>query len=170
MTKALASLGVTMAAVGVLSMATALPSVQSKFVDHPGWSDCWRLIAMGQAGFSLGLLGFIFFHFMQARIDKADSFIRPIMLVAIAYFLLTLFVGLELASLLGVAWVTWRTPLAFVAFGLSDIGLSMLLVRFRLIARRVHDTDATVRIAITDTSKPGPDIDLENGKQIDHAT
>ena len=144
------------------------PSPSERIFSLPGsyTEDIFRVVSMGLCGLTLGFLWFISSAFRSLNIDQNDRLIRPLSGVALSYFLLTLFSGLDMLSRFGTNYMTWRMPVASAAFLISTVSLWVLLNRIRYIARRAQQTNSTVKITVSDTSKPGPDIDLATGQDI----
>jgi hypothetical protein len=135
-----------------------------------GLEDASRLVVMSLAGVTLGMLFLLAQQFSKLTIDRRDRLTYPLGGLSIAFFLLTLFVGLEIASRLRLEYITWRTPLAALAYIISTFSLSVLLIRTRKVVRRANSTHATVRMTLTDTAQPGPDVDLTDGTKVIHDT
>lgn len=125
-----------------------------------------RVVIMSFAGISLGMLALIVRGFTRLHIDKTDRLMKPLGGLCISYFLMSLFICLELTQRLNNPMLTWRTPFAAVTFGISLICLYLILKRLRPMAHRALATNATVKVTAIDTGKPGQDIDLGNNNKV----
>jgi hypothetical protein len=129
-------------------------------------ADLIRVVVLAQAGIALGFMFRIVLYFYQAKLDKNDRLLYPTATVCMIYVGCVFYIAADLASRLDFdgkhfnTFMTWRTPLAFVLFGASDIALYVLKVRLSGMIGRAIGEGATVKVTMTDTSKPGPDIDL----------
>lgn len=150
--------------VGVAGVALFLD--QTEIPLRSRTADAWRVFVMAQAGIALGLLGAIVWQMGLAKISPKDRLIRPLAMVGCAYFLMTLFIGFELAGRWNQGHISWRTPLAMAAFFLSDFGLLLLMLRVGRAVHKSQETGGSVKLTITDTSRPGPDIDLETSGHV----
>lgn len=126
-----------------------------------GIADGLRAIIMAQTGWSLGLLALIVQRFASVSLDKKDHFTKALGFLAISYFLLTLFCGLDIVSRLGYEWISYRTPLAFIAFAISDIALVLLFNRVTDILAGANSRHATIKVTLVDTHTPPGVIDLD---------
>lgn len=144
------------------SMITA----QTTFELSPAYSDFLRVCVFTLAGVSLGFLSLIVLKFRKLHISKDDRIMRPLAAFALSYFLLTLFISLEIFNQRGLN-VTWRTPFAGAAFA---IGLPSVVIIKRRITEALEAADeneSRIKLTIMDTGKPGLDIDLVHGKTAD---
>lgn len=145
---------------------TALIGAMGLAANDPHWrmpgrlEDIWRLVVLGLAGLSLGFMVCIAQHCIALRVDPADNLIRPIGALGISYLLLTIFVGFHMIAMLEEPYITWRTPVAFIAFLVSCLSLFTLTRRIGRMVSKAKNTRAVVKLTMMDTGKPGPDVDL----------
>jgi hypothetical protein len=114
-------------AIGVMTV------VQTIDIYLPGpLEDVWRIIVCAQAGLTIALMAFAGFQFVfQVHIDRRDVLFRPIAALCVSYAILISFAAVEIAQ--RSSWhapLSYRTPIAFLAFIIGD--WSLLLLIFRL--------------------------------------
>lgn len=154
--------------------ATALSSVGVAAlifvpISLPGrGEDICRMIVVSQASLALGFLFRIFFSMLPLRFENAEKIKTFICLIFLSYFFLTVFVVAEILSVWSHNILTWRTPLAFFSFSLSDVALYKLMIQMSKVIKVADQEQAVLRLAIMDTSKPGPDLDLTGKIQNVH--
>ncbi len=115
--------------------------------------DFWRILVMDQAGFAIGLLAILIYEFAKSGVDIHDRVVRPLGLLSFAYVLLTFSTSLEVAGRFGHQSITWRTPLAFVAFAISDLALLRLLWLVRPVARSARLHHSAVKMVVQETEQ-----------------
>jgi hypothetical protein len=124
-----------------------------------------RAVVLAIAGFSvviesvlIGNIASLTFH------DQTSRAADPLRWIASACFGFCIYIGLDMSDrIIHGESLSFRTPLAFFVLAAFVSGV----YRFNAnviapVAKRARDTGATVRIVATDTSKPGPDIELNN--------
>lgn len=152
--------------IGIIVIAGAAASPEMQWTLAGPLEDACRISVLALAGLTIGLLILIGDQMSRLKIDKTDSFFWPLTGVAISYILLLIFAAIELGSRIKVPYMTWRTPLGAAIFITSVVSLTTLLRRVSRIVRQAQKTDATVKMTMTDTSKPGPDTDLVTGTTV----
>jgi hypothetical protein len=123
-------------------------------------ADSWRIVAFTLAGATLGFLVLILYKFNRLRMSRDDELGRLAAWLAVSHFLLVLFSALEVVNRVGNPVITYRTPLAFVAFVIGFPVMWKIKRRLSEAMILAKKTDASIKLTITDTSKPGPDVDL----------
>lgn len=149
----------TVVIVGGASVALSLSGITAD-VPQPVADGC-RVMYFALAGITGGLMAFVLWEFHKVRIDPSDRFLRPLGRVGLGLFLCVTFMAAAITEHMGESLLTWKTPYAIVACVVVVVGLGQLLFSLRKVSGNAKDTDATVRMTLTDTSKPGPDIDLD---------
>lgn len=157
--KVLISTAVVMGTAGVaMSMSDwQLPMSQQA-------ADCWRVVAFALSGVAGGLMGCCMVQFWRMRISPADKFLRILGGLAVVYFLLSLFVSVEVGDRWNTHAITWRTPYAIYIFSTSIYLLLKLFSRLQKTSQRAQARDAEVQMTICDVSNPGARVDLSSGK------
>lgn len=126
-------------------------------------ADTLRVLVMTEAGITAGLLALIMWVYAKARIDPRDRLIRPLALFCFSCFLWCMYIALDMLGRTvgrgGDQQITWRTPVGFTSMGLAIVGLGKLLARVSKYLDKA-DPDSVLKVTVTDTGKPGPDIDL----------
>lgn len=121
----------------------------------------WRTITVVLAGASLGFMTSCAWHITRIRIDQSDTLLRLLAALGLSYLLLTAYITIELVSILGQPYITWRTPLSFVAFTVASTSSFILMRKTGALANAAKDSRAVIKLTLLDTGKPGPDIDLD---------
>ena len=124
--------------------------------------DLCRVIVISQAGIALGFLIRILAEVKELNFSNANKVLTFMTLTFVSYFLLTIFVAAEVISYWNVDKLTWRAPLACMAFSFSDVSLYKMMIYLRKIVKVAHQEDAVLELSIMDSGKPGPNIDLSD--------
>lgn len=152
------SVGIVAAMMVAASAVVDEPVITQNLPPHV--ADLLRLAVFTLAGMCLGLLTLIMYKFQRLNYSPDDRLLRPVAALCVSYFLSILFIALEVFNQYGHVQLTYRTPYALAAF---IIGLPALFITKRRLSRALQmgkDTGAAVKLAVLDTSKPGPDIDM----------
>lgn len=153
--------------IGVVSVLATVASTEGYAMPR-GFADAWRVVSMTLAGFALGAIWLIGFRFSKLNFDDRDKLRSPLAWVGFSYFLVTAYIGTDLASRFGENRITWRTPYSFAAYLTMLVSIKILSRRLRHALRRADQRHARVKLTITDTSTPGPDIDLTDAHEVEH--
>jgi cytochrome bd-type quinol oxidase subunit 2 len=125
--------------------------------------DAARLLVIAQATFCVVLMSSLIQQFTRVTFhDSTRKLATPARMHVVVYFGLTLYVAFDMLERIHHDQpVSWRVPHGCVLFILSVISLLKFRARFNPIVKAAVETDATVKVTASDTSKLGPDVDLE---------
>lgn len=144
---------------GTLALATFVNDVRLP----GGLEDAARIIVVGQACFGVVLMAAMIDRFSRMKFHPSTKRLAsPCRGHVIAYFGLSLYVAFDMVERIhNHEALSWRVPEGAVIFVVSIISLLKFIYRVKPIVDVAVATDATVKVTATDTSKPGPDLDLE---------
>lgn len=93
--------------------------------------DVFRLLLLAQAGFTLGLILWIFvayFRVWRRVVDHRRGLLPAhVFLVSFAHAMLILFAVIDVHERLGVDEMTWHTPYLVTAMVISDLALLIIM-------------------------------------------
>lgn len=124
-----------------------------------------RVVVFTAAGFGGAMLALIVSKFYRLRVSVSDRLVRPCLVLAAGMFASMVFMAAEIATRWDLHTITWRTPLGTAAFLLIAFPLLTIKRNLSRALRAAESTGASVRVTLTDTSKPGPDVDLMDKPQ-----
>jgi hypothetical protein len=127
---------------------------------RPEQADAVRFLVLAQVAFALGQMLQLIADFQGVKVDARDQLTVPLAMFAIWIFTLSMYVALDVADRMGRDGISYKSPLAFVAFGFGIVTLYIFRKRLNGALTRARSSSATAKLTVTDTSKPGPDIDL----------
>jgi hypothetical protein len=122
-------------------------------------ADVCRGLVILMAVYALGLMLMMIHRLMGVKLNPDDELMVPSFAVLMGLFCCEVFIILYLATRLGRASISWPTVLAFTGMILLDVGLTSLLRRICLMVLKAGN-HGIVKFTMTETSHPGPDIDL----------
>jgi hypothetical protein len=130
-------------------------------------ADLCRVAVLAPAGVALGCLGNILYNLWRTKHDQHDIFLNLLFVLSTLFVLSLLYIGIDIASRIdldsgGLRYLTYRTPYGGVLFTASAVCLYIAMKRTRSMLIKAQMSDATIKITITDTHTPGPDIDLSS--------
>lgn len=145
---------------GTLFLATFVNNVRL-----PGrLEDAARFIVIAQSVFGVVLMAAIIDRFNQVTFHpETKRLASPARGHVIAYFGMTLYIAFDMLERIRAhESLSWRVPEGAVILAVSIVSLLKFTFRVKPIIDAAVATDATVKVVATDTSKPGPDVDLED--------
>ena len=95
---------------------------------------------------------------MSVKLDPQDQLTVPSYAILLGLLCSQAFIAMYIYTRIRRPSIGWPTLLGFVSMFLIAIGVSTLSRRILRMVNRAGD--GTVKMTMTDTSKPGPDIDL----------
>jgi protein-S-isoprenylcysteine O-methyltransferase Ste14 len=148
------------------------PDSGDVFYYLPGrWADFCRVVVIAQAGLALGFLYRILHYFFTVKKDDKDELLGPTVMICLVYFGMMLYIGVDIATRVDftvkhpeyLSYLTWRTPLAFLLFSISDVSLYRLMKRVARMLGSRDRNDSIVKMTLTETKKGGTSVDLGSG-------
>lgn len=126
------------------------------------FADAVRFVALAVAGFGIvleaalvGAVGRLNLH------PETQRSVEPLRWIAVAGFGFCIYLGLDMADrIVSDQGLSFRFPLSVFVLTAFIGGVYRLHCNVARLVERAEFTGATVRVVATDTSKPGPDIEL----------
>lgn len=139
---------------------TAIDKSEVIMTGQPAVFSVLRVAIFVIAGIALGLLILIMTKFSKLHFDKDDTLAKPLAALAFSYLLLIVFAAMEVLNRVNAPVLTYRTPLAMAAVAIGTPALAVIKRRLTKALIKASESNATVKLTMTDTGKPGADIDL----------
>lgn len=140
-------------------------------------ADVWRVIVIAQAGLAVGFIVRIVARFFKVTKAGKDVLLRPMLMICVAYFGMVLYIGLDLASRIDFTvtnpgnrqYVTWRTPVAWILFLVSDVSLYQLMKAVSKMLDATSKQGSQVKLTLTEKkSGESTSVDLASGDVVTH--